>query len=302
MLTDEQKKILLKTIKHKRLAKVSGVMLALTIILGFATRTFKLNMSYFDINNIYTIAIFGETLILALAFGIHIALYNNYKNDAAWDFMGTKDLDGNVNYKELLKDNNLKAKLPILQILLLSFVFITNAIAINPVKLTNYKTIATLERLEEKGLEDGYYITKYDYPSGVFGITYCICLAPNSDLLYRTDFSIYYNEKNKLDSIRYVYSYDNNLSEEENLAKANEYFEGFKDELEAFIDEGILEENEGTKYYTIDKSFIEDYQNQDNKEYYSAVDNHNSEGYNIICSRYCFDNDTSPSLSISIMY
>lgn len=75
-----------------------------------------------------------------------------------------------------------------------------------------------------KGLEDGYYITKYDYPSGVFGITYFICLAPNSDLLYRTDFSIYYNEKNKLDSIRYVYSYDNNLSAEENLAKANEYY------------------------------------------------------------------------------
>ena len=302
MLSEEQKTIILKTIKHKRLAIISGVMLAITIALGFATRTFSLDMDYGDIVNVNMMSILAETLILALALGIHLAIYSNLKNDAAWDFIGTRDLDGKIDYKKLLADNNMKAKLPIIRIILLSIVFLTNIIAINPVKLATFSLMNNLDKLEAKGEEDGYYIVRYDYPTDIDGVNYCIHFAPDQSQIYRTDFSLTYTEKSKLDSVRYSYQYDNNLSEEENLEKANEQFQIFKEELESLIDEGLVEDEWGTKYCSIDKEFITNFNNQDDKEYYSESDSHYDEGYLIIYSRYFYEGDEAPNLTISVMY
>ncbi|MBE5915653.1 MAG: hypothetical protein E7273_02265 [Pseudobutyrivibrio ruminis] len=302
MLNEEQNHVIVKTLRNKKLMLISGIMLAITLALGFATKTFSFSRLSDPIGNAYALSIYIGTAILLLAFIYHAAMYNSAKNDSLWDFIGAKDMDGNVDYKRLISENNIHIKTPVIQIILLIIVFLLNFIAINPAKLTAFAVDSHVNKLCSAAEADGYITTAYDYPSGTFGVIYCTRFAEDRDNIYKTSFSINLNGKNHIDSITYSYNYDNTLSEEDNFELADKQFEEFNYELVSFIDKGLLDVNPAKDYYQLAEEFKAQCLASLEEEYIYFSDPHYEDAYTVLYSRFNYKNDEEPSVSISIMF
>ena len=302
MLTDEQKKLVIKTLKHKRLTIVSGVFILLSIALILACGVIRFDLPLEDNINFRNLGIFFYTVILVIAFIVHLVIYSNAKNNPDWDFIGTKDLDGNVDYKQLVEDNNIKPKKAIVQIVLLTLVFLSVIIEVNPTRIMSTVAANRVESIKTQAKEDGYAVNSYDYNASEMGIIYTTSIAKTTDDLFRTYLYISYDEKNRLNSISYHYCYDKSLSEEENFKQAEIAFVEFRDELLALIDDGLIDENIATENITLTEDFKAECLKKPQEKYVNTATYNHEEGYDIFYSRSYSDTDDSTIVDIMTMF
>ncbi|MBR1623852.1 MAG: hypothetical protein IJ675_08105 [Pseudobutyrivibrio sp.] len=252
--------------------------------------------------NFRNLGIFFYTTILVIAFIVHLVIYSNAKSNPDWDFIGTKDLDGNVDYKQLVEDNNIKPKKAIVQIVLLTLVFLSVVIEVNPTRIMSTVAANRVESIKAQAKEDGYAVNSYDYNASEMGIIYTTSIAKTTDDLFRTYLYISYDEKNRLNSISYHYCYDKSLSEEENFKQAEIAFVEFRDELLALIDDGLIDENIATENITLSEDFKTECLKKPQEKYVNTATYNHEEGYDIFYSRSYSDTDDSTIVDIMTMF
>lgn len=271
MLTEEQKSLIKRLYIFKKL-------MGITIIFAIADLALLIfNMYLQSDGNIYIAQIrankpYIAILILYLiAFFIGMLGFVSSKNTLQLDMFGITL--NSTSYKEIedvAKTNKILLPSPMLfRIIFIIPLFVALGLSLFTVASTdthNYTSITSsfsdavtntepIEQLEEIAKSHNLAITNSYHPEYP-GHSYNVYIAENKDDLYTREVNFGFDSNGNLKSLSYDYLLDNDMTEEENLAAANECFMTLYAAVEDAFNAGIFDNETILNCYQFNDEFM----------------------------------------------